>query len=566
MANYPKKALWSMMSELFRVREDLAQLSHKPRISIILPVYNPDKESLESAVNSVSDQFYTNWELCIVNDVSSLDETKKCLRKYAKRDRRIKVEFPKSYNDAATLSNIAAKMASGEYLALLDPDGELTSNALYEVVKTIGGENADIIYSDECLISPVGQPFLEHFKPDFSPDLLLASNYLSHLLVFRKSLLREIGGFRSEFSGEHNYDLILRLTERTDSVSHIPAVLYRWRQLPDAASTNEGSDETANESGLHVLEEALARRGIQGSVHKTNSSGIYHVKRQLTQHFLVSIIIPFKDKVDLLEKCVQSILNKTTFQNYEIICINNNSRENMTYDAVSRLQKEDSRIRFVDYNKPFNYSELNNFGVSLAKGDHVVLMNNDIEIITPDWIDCMLEHSQREEVGAVGGKLYYPDDTIQHAGIIIGIGGVAGHSHRHCKKDENGYFYRLRCIHNVSAVTGALMMVKKELFEEVDGLDREHFSIALNDVDFCLKLRQAGYLNILTPYCEAYHHESASRGIDDTPEKIAKFEAEKVYFRKKWKDILYWGDPYYNINLTLDGEDLSVKANEKTES
>jgi GT2 family glycosyltransferase len=341
---------------------------------------------------------------------------------------------------------------------------------------------------------------------------------------------------------------------------HIPKVLYHWRQHPISVSINPESKPLAVKAGQSALQDTLERRNIQGEVEKLDSLGFYRVRRRILNQSLISIIIPFKDKSQLLRTCIEAILKKTSFQNYEIICINNNSIDQETYEVIIKLRKADNRLRFVDYNIPFNFSKINNYGISLSNGEHIVLMNNDIEIISTDWIDALLEHSQREEVGVVGGKLYYPDDTIQHAGVIVGIGGNAGHAHKHFKRNARGYSDRLRCIQNVSAVTGALLMVEKILFKKIGGLDEEKFTIALNDIDFCLKLRSQGYLNIFTPYCEAYHHESASRGYENTPEKKARFEIETSHFRKKWKDILENGDPYYNPNLTLEKEDFSLRA------
>jgi GT2 family glycosyltransferase len=320
------------------------------------------------------------------------------------------------------------------------------------------------------------------------------------------------------------------------------------------------SKQLAVKAGQAALQDTLTRRNIQGKVERVNSLGFYRVRRDLSSRPLISIIVPFKDNSQLLKTCIESVLDKTSFQNYEIICINNDSIEQDTFDVINHLQDTDDRLRFIDYSIPFNFSKINNYGVSLANGEHVVLMNNDIEIISFDWIEALLEHSQREEVGAVGGKLYYPNETIQHAGVIVGIGGNAGHSHKHLKRKTKGYFHRPLCIQNISAVTGALLMVKRKLFERIGGLDEETFSIAFNDIDFCLRLRANGFLNIFTPYCEAYHHESASRGYEDTPEKKSRFETEVGYFRARWKDILAKGDPYYNVNLTLEKEDFSIKV------
>ena len=554
------QAFFNKLKDYLKIKKDILLLAEKPKISIIMPVYNVEEKWLKLAVDSVSNQLYTNWELCIVDDASTAKHVRESLSRYAKKDRRIKVAFQNKNHGISVTSNKAAQMASGEYLALMDHDDELTLDALYEIVKIINTEDVDIIYTDEHFTDADGIIFYSHFKPDFSPDLLFSHNYITHFLVAGKHLFHEIGGFRSQYDGAQDYDLVLRLLEKTDKIYHIPKALYLWRQHPTSVSINLDSKSKAVKAGQAALEDTLERRNIRGKVEKIGSLGFYRVRRQLHNQPLISIIIPFKDRSNLLETCIASILEKSSFQNYEILCINNNSIEQETFDAINHLKKEDKRLRFFEYNIPFNFSKINNYGVSLAKGEHVVLMNNDIEIINFDWMDALLEHSQREEIGAVGAKLYYPDDTIQHAGVIIGIGGHAGHSHKHSKRTSKGYFHRVMCIQNVSAVTGALLMVKRKLYQQTGGLDEIKFTIALNDIDFCLKLLNQGYSNIFTPFCEAYHHESASRGYENTTEKKARFQTEIGYFHERWKDILANGDPYYNINLSLETEDFSLKV------
>ncbi|MGB5748437.1 MAG: glycosyltransferase, partial [Desulfobacterales bacterium] len=360
------------------------------------------------------------------------------------------------------------------------------------------------------------------------------------------------------YDGAQDYDLLLRLLERTGKIFHIPKVLYHWRMINTSTSFNQDAKDYANSAGKAALEESLRRRRIEGEVQYTGTKYFYRVKRVLAQRPLISIIIPFKDKQEYTEKCIHSILKKSHYQNFEIIGISNNSIDNNTFEMMKRLEKADDRVKFLELNIPFNYSKINNYAASLANGSHIVLMNNDIEINTDGWIEALLEHSQRDKIGAVGAKLYYPNNTVQHAGVILGIAGFAGHSHRHAKRNSPGYFNRLNCVQNVSAVTGALLMVKKYLYERVGGLDEDNLGIALNDIDFCLKLRKIDLLNILTPYCEAYHYESASRGYESSPGKITRFENEIKYFKKKWRDYLAQGDPYYNCNLTLSYEDFSL--------
>ncbi len=553
-------SFWAKIKYYGGIKFNILMFQKKPTISIIMPVYNIGEIWLERAIISIINQFYKKWELCIVDDASTEKHVHKLLNRYLKEDNRIKVKYLPHNTGIANASNDAFQMATGEYLTLMDHDDMLTNDALFEIVKAINKNDPDIIYSDEDLIDKDDRHIISHFKPHFSPDLLLSHNYITHLLAFKKSLFLQVNGFSSDCNGAQDYDLILKLIEKTDKIYHIPKILYHWRKIETAVSENPDSKMIAVNAGLEVLRKTIKRRNIQGSVEKINSLGFYRIKRALSQYPLVSIVIPFKDKADLLRKCIQSIVSKSVYQNYEIIGLSNNSIENDTFQAMDELQKTDSRIRFIEYNTEFNYPKINNYAVSNAHGEHIVLMNNDIEIINQDWIEALLEHSQRNEVGAVGAKLYYPNDTVQHAGIIVGIGGFAGHSHKYEQRQKSGYFYRLKCIQNISAVTGALMMVKKRLFEEVEGFDEEYFKVALNDVDFSLKLRKKGYLNIFTPFCEAYHYESASRGYEDTPEKESRFNIEIKYFQKKWNEILKKGDPYYNINLTLEREDFSVKV------
>ena len=541
----------------------IEKLHKKPKISIITPVYNADKICLQKCIFSVLKQGYNNWELCLVDDGSTKLHIKTILGKYAKKDPRVKVKFLKKNQGIAKASNAGLSLATGEFICFLDHDDELTKDALYEVVNVINQNNADIIYSDERLIRKNGKHISFIYKPDFSPDLLFSHNYITHLLVVRKSMLLDAGGFSSKYEGAQDYDLILRLTEKTKKICHIPKALYNWRNVATSTSLNPEIKPYADNAGKMALEAALERRKIAGSVSNTSTRFFYRVKRKLNYQPLISIIIPFKDEPNLLKSCIKKILSKTSYQNYEIIGINNNSEMEKTFKIINEFQQTDERIKFYEYNIPFNFSKINNYAAGLAKGEHIVLMNNDIKIINSDWIEALLEHSQRREVGAVGAKLYYDNNTIQHAGIIIGIAGFAGHSHRHLKRDAPGYYNRLMCIQNVSAVTGALLMVKKRLYMEAGGLDEKNLTIALNDVDFCLRLRKMGFLNVFTPYCEAYHYESISRGYEVTPEKKARFNKETNYFQDKWKDLLVNGDPYYNPNLSLEKEDFSLKNNNR---
>jgi len=558
-----KRSEWvenTQESQKRQIEESISRFHATPLISIILPVYKVDMELLKLAIGSITRQIYQNWELCIVDDGSEDPWTQTVLKQYAEADHRIHVKFLEHNQGISAASNQAAEMASGEYIALLDHDDELTMDALYEVARMLNRHDADIVYSDESFIDMKGDPVPAppHFKPDFSPDLLLSHNYITHFLVTRKTIFDAVGGFLSDFDGAQDYDLILKLTEKTEKIYHIPKPIYSWRLIPTSVSMQSETKLNAINAGKKAIQAALERRNISGTVEKINLLGYYRVKRTIKHHPRVSIIIPFRDNAVLLKNCIETILEKTTYQNFEIIGIDNNSEKEETAEVLSGLKKLDKRIQSHSYDIPFNYPKINNFGVEFATGDHIVLMNNDIEVINKDWLETLLEHSQRKEVGVVGAKLYYPDDTIQHAGVIIGIAGFAGHSHRHFKRNDPGYIHRLACIQNVSAVTAALFMVKTGCFREAGGLDGDMFPVALNDVDFCLKLRGKGYLNVFTPYCEAYHYESASRGYEDTPEKRARFDQEVHAFQEKWKGILKKGDPFYNPNLTLEREDFSV--------
>ncbi len=540
------------------IKEELSNFKIRPKISIIMPVYNVDPKWLDLAIKSIKNQWYKNWELCIVDDCSTNKKTINYLNKL--NDSKIKVKFLKQNLNISGASNEALKMATGEYIALMDNDDEITDNALYEVVKVINQTGAEFIYSDEDKIDMKGNLCEPHFKPDYSPDMFLSQNYISHLGVIKKSLIEKVGGFTVGLEGAQDYDLYLKVLEHTDEIEHIPKVLYHWRKIPGSTASEFSEKSYAQEAGRLALENAMKRRKRKATVLNGKFPGTYRVKYKIDKNPLVSIIIPFKDKPELLKICIESILTKSTYKNFEIIGISNNSSNLETFKEMDRLTSMDSRVQFKEYNIPFNYSKINNYAVEkFAKGEHIILLNNDIEIISEDWIESMLEFSQRKDVGAVGAKLYYPNNTIQHAGVIIGLGGVAGHSHKHFSKDDPGYFFRSHIIQNLSGVTAACLMVKKSLYEEVNGLDEVNLKVAFNDVDFCLRLRERGYVNVYNPYVEAYHHESISRGYEDNPEKIKRFQSEIDYMKKRHKQILEKGDPYYNVNLTLDYENFSLK-------
>lgn len=536
--------------------DNLDELACQPLISIIMPVYNASPNVLSKAVRSVTRQSYENWQLCIADDCS----TKLTTRLYLKTliNKKIKTVFLGQNLSISGASNRAAELASGEYIGLLDNDDELEPDALYHVARCINDTQADLIYSDEDFIDLYGEYESPHFKPDYSPDLLLSHNYITHFCVFRKKDFDEIGGFRSEFDGAQDYDLILRLSEKVSRIEHIPRILYHWRKSQTSSSMGLAAKPYTHEAGKSAVKSALARRQIDADIVDGNLPNFYQVKRVIKGRPLVSIIIPFKDKVGLLSSCVRAILSKTRYSNFEIIGVSNNSNESGTFELMRHFSALDARCRFVEHNVPFNFSSLVNYGFSNAKGEHIVLMNNDIEVINEQWLESLLEHSQRSEVAAVGAKLYFGNQKIQHAGVGIGLGGAAGHLHLNFPHHSPGYFNRLNIIQNISAVTGALMMVERSVYQQLNGFDEQLFKIAYNDVDFCLRALKKGYLNIFTPYCEAYHYESISRGYDDSGDKLDRLNHEKANLWKVHGDLLKNKDPYYNINLDQNRDDFEL--------
>ena len=553
---FPTKSSFDRELDPEQCRKDIARWSRQPRISIIMPVYNVEPCWLELAIRSVKHQIYPNWELCMADDGSTRQETLAVLRQID--DPRFKVKFLENNQGIAGASNAALALAEGEYIAFLDHDDELTFDALYHVVKAINDHDPDLIYSDEDKLSLEGYHLEPHFKPDYSPDLILSINYICHLTVYRKALLDQAGPFREGFAGSQDYDLMLRALDHTDRVHHIPQVLYHWRMIPGSTAAQYRSKDYAWEAGRRAVEDTMRRCNIAGEALLGQYPGSYRVKRAIQGQPLISILIPFRDHPDLLRQCLDSILEKTTYANFELLGVSNNSVKPDTFAVMEHYSAADRRIRFIRHDVPFNYAAINNFAASQVEGEHLLLLNNDMAIITPDWLQALLEHSQRPEVGAVGAKLYYLDDTIQHGGVIIGIGGIAGHSHKYAHRHDPGYFSRLHLIQNLSAVTAACLMVKKSLYEAVSGLDEKNLPIAFNDVDFCLRLRERGYLNVFTPYCELYHYESKTRGYEDTPQKKQRFSKEVAYMRKRHAAILQDGDPYYNPNLPLDREDFGM--------
>ena len=555
------QALYTYTPPFFdnKAKNEMASWRSLPLVSVIMPVYNVDPKWLNLAIGSLEAQWYEHWELCMVDDASPNSKTKLFLRQL--EHPKIRVKFLEHSQNICGTSNEALAMTRGEYVALMDNDDELTPDALFEVVKAINATGAEFIYSDEDKLEMDGTFSDPHFKPDFSPDLLLSQNYMSHLGVIKWDLAKKVGGFAVGREGSQDYDLYLKVLEHTRKVTHIPKVLYHWRKIPGSTAAMFNEKSYAQEAGRVALEQAMKRRRIKAIAENGPYPGTYRVRYTLIGTPLISIIIPFKDKPELLGICVGSILQKSTYPNFEIIGVSNNSQDTQTLALMRKLEEGDQRVRFVENNMPFNYAAINNHVVAYhISGDILVLLNNDTEVITPSWLEAMLEHAQRKEIGCVGALLYYPNDTIQHAGIILGIGGVAGHSHKYYARNANGYFSRLKIVQNVSAVTAACLMVRKEVYTQAGGLNEEDLAIAFNDVDFCLRVQEMGYRNLYTPYAQFYHYESMSRGLENTPEKQARFQKEVAYMRQRHRKILEEGDPHYNPNLTLDREDYSVRC------
>lgn len=534
---------------------------YAPVISILVPVYHTPEEFLKQMIQSVRKQTYSNWELCIANADPKDQEVKEILKTASAKDVRIKVTEVPENEGIAQNTNAALKIASGEYIGLLDHDDLLTPDALYEVVRTLNEEERpQVVYSDE---DKVTTDLTEHFqpfmKPDFNKDLLRANNYICHFFVAEKKLVEQIGGFRGEYNGAQDYDLILRCTEKAENIAHIPRILYHWRVHKASTADNPASKMYAFDAGKRAIEDHLIRCGEKGVVSHTKDLGFYRVKYQLQGSPLVSIIIPNKDHTDMLDRCLQSV-KKSSYQNYEIIIVENNSEKEETFAYYKKIESD--RIKVVYWKGIFNYSAINNFGVKASRGDYLVLLNNDVEVISEDWIEEMLSNCQRKDVGIVGAKLYYPDDTVQHAGIIVGIGGVAGNVFTGLPRKFSGYFHKASIQQDLSAVTAACMMVKRSVYENMNGLE-EKLQVAFNDVDFCLRVRSAGYLVVYDPYVELYHHESKTRGAENTKEKVRRFQSEIEYMRSHWLDLLKKGDPMYNPNLTLTKWDYSLKNNRR---
>ena len=530
------------------------------KFSVVVPLYNTPEKFLHEMIRSVIDQTYADWELCMADGSDEAHgNVERICRQYMRKDLRIKYQRLEENLGISGNTNACLEMATGDYIGLFDHDDLLHPAALHEVMRAICEQDADFIYTDENTFHEKPEDaFCPHFKPDYAPDTLRSYNYICHFTVFSRELLDEVGNFRREFDGSQDYDMVLRLTEKASKIVHIPEILYFWRAHGGSTAGDISAKPYTMDAARRALGEHLDRVGLVGEVEDSSIPSTYRIKYTISGCPKVSIVIPNMDHADTLRTCISSILEKTTYENFEIVIIENNSRKEETFAYYDEL-KTDPRIQIVTWEGKFNYSAINNFGVrEAATGEYILLLNNDIEVITPDWLQEMLMFAQRSDVGAVGAMLYYPDDTIQHAGVILGIGGVAGHAHKYFPRGDFGYMSRATIAQDLSVVTAACVMLPRTVWDEVGGLD-ETFEVAFNDVDLCMRIRKAGYLIVWTPYAELYHYESKSRGAEDTPEKKKRFEGEVRRFQARWKSELAAGDPYYNPNLTLVREDFSVK-------
>ncbi len=547
-----------------RQLEENTKFSKDITVSILVPLYNTPKNFLIEMIDSVKAQTYAGWELCLA-DGSDSDHAYvgEICREYINKDARIRYEKLEKNEGISGNTNACYKMATGNYIGLFDHDDLLHPSALYEYMKAICEQDADYIYCDELTFEgkDVDNMVTLHFKPDFAVDNLRANNYICHFSVFSRELLEGTELFRSQFNGSQDHDMILRLTSNAKNIVHVPKILYYWRSHKASVASGIEAKPYAIQAAKGAVSAHLEKAGFKDfSVESTRAyATIFRVRYALTGTPKISIIIPNKDHEEDLRRCIESLLNVATYENFEIIVVENNSTSPEIKNYYKELENE-ANVKVVTYKGEFNYSAINNFGVSFATGEYILLLNNDTQVITPNFLEEMLMYAQREDVACVGAKLYYEDDTIQHAGVIIGLGAhrSAGHGHYRVSKENLGYMGRLCYAQNVSAVTGACLMVRKEIYDRLSGLD-EGFAVALNDVDFCLRARELGYLNVFTPFAELYHFESKSRGLDEAPAKAERYQKECDAFRARYKALIEKGDPYFNPNFSLDSSSFELK-------
>ena len=541
-----------------RERKEKATIfSKNVKFSIVVPLYNTPVKFLREMIKSVQNQTYANWQLCLAD---GSDNEHNYVGEYVRNvaDDRICYKKLEKNMGIADNTNACIEMASGDFIALFDHDDLLHPSALFEMARVVE-DGADFIYTDEVtFVGRTSNITIYNFKPDYSPDTLRSYNYICHFTAFSKELLNTVGGFNREYDGSQDYDLILRLTEKAKNIVHIPKALYFWRSHKASVASDVSAKPYVVESAKRALASHIERLGLSGRVEDATVPTTYKIQYDIIGEPLVSIIIPNKDHTDDLKKCLTSVYQKSTYKNFEVIVVENNSTEPETFEYYKAAQSKYDNLRVITWERGFNYSAINNFAAKQVDGEYILLLNNDIEVITPDWIEQMLMFAQRKDVGAVGAKLYYDDDTIQHAGVIVGLGGVAGHSHKGFARDNPGYMARASIAQNLSACTAACLLIRKDVYDRVEGLDEE-YAVAFNDIDLCMKIRASGYLIVFTPFAEFYHYESKSRGDEDTPEKRARFNGEVFRFQERWKKQLKSGDPYYNPNLSLDTEDFALK-------
>ena len=535
------------------------------KFSILVPLYNTPKKFLAEMIDSVVAQTYENWELCLADGSDGEHAyVGEICREYCQRDSRIVYQKLAGNEGISGNTNECYKMATGNYIGLFDHDDMLHPCVLFEYRRVIAEQGADYIYCDEATFKNgnIDKMITLHFKPDYAIDTLRANNYICHFSVFARELLEGTELFRSQFDGSQDHDMILRLTTAAKKVVHVPKLLYYWRSHPGSVASDISAKTYAIEAARGAVADHLRSQGFEDFeiISSRAFETIFRIKYALTGTPKISIIIANKDHYEDLSRCISSILDKSTYENFEIIVVENNSTTAEIKEYYEELSRH-PKIRIVTYAGEFNYSRINNFGAGFAQGEYLLLLNNDTQVISVNWMEELLMYGQRPDVGAVGAKLYYPDKTIQHAGIVIGLGAhrTAGHTHYKVNYENVGYMGRLCYAQDVTAVTGACLLVKKELYDRLGGLD-ESFAVALNDVDFCLRLREEGYLNVFNPYCELYQFESRSRGLDDRDEKAERYDRESAHFREKWKEALSKGDPYYNPNFSLDYSDFTLQV------
>jgi len=543
------------------VQAFVAGLDDPPHFSIIMPVYEPRPEWLRAAIESVIAQTYPYWQLCIADDASPLAEIGEILNGYQARNARIKVRIRETNGHISAATTTALELSEHERAGFMDHDDLLSPNALYHVARALlAHPEAQVLYSDEDKIDDQGVRSAHYFKPDYNPDLMLSHNLVCHFSVYRRALIDQVGGLREGLEGAQDYDLALRCIAAVDAsqVHHIPRVLYHWRAVAGSTASGLEAKPYALDAAVRAVSEDLQSRGIQAVVTPSDLiHGMLRVRYPVPEPApLVSLIIPTRNGVDLLRQCIDSVRSKTDYSSYEVVVIDNQSDDPAALEYLGELQAT-GQARVIRYDRPFNYAAINNYAVTQASGDFLCFLNNDIEVISAGWLTEMVSQAARPDIGAVGARLLYPDGRLQHGGVVTGLGGVAGHAMKYLARESKGYNGRAVLVQNYSAVTTACMVVRREVFDEVGGFDAEHLGVAFNDVDLCLRIREQGYRNLWTPYAELYHHESATRGPEDTAEKQARFSNEITYMKSRW-GVGLLRDPAYNPNLTLDREDFSL--------